>query len=139
MDYSAEFTEQFQNMDPMQQKVSAIVMGIIVILAIIAEWKVFTKAGEKGWYSLIPILREYKLVKIADGKGIKFLLFIIPIVNIIYGIIFCNRLAQSFGKGVGFTIGLIFLPNIFQLILGFGSAQYIGPKGEQQRLGYTNN
>ena len=36
-------------------------------------------------------------------------------------------LAKSFGKGVGFGIGLILLAVIFFPILGFGSAQYQGP------------
>jgi len=33
-------------------------------------------------------------------------------------------LAKSFGKGGGFTAGLILLPFIFLPILGFGSATY---------------
>jgi hypothetical protein len=36
-------------------------------------------------------------------------------------------LAKSFGKGVGFGLGLAFLGIIFFPILGFGSAQYQGP------------
>lgn len=36
------------------------------------------------------------------------------------------KLFQSFGKGVGFFIGYLFVPNIMMLILGFGSAQYLG-------------
>lgn len=42
-----------------------------------------------------------------------------------------NLLSKSFGKGVGFTIGLLFLPFIFMPILGFDkSIKYIGPAGE---------
>jgi len=51
----------------------------------------------------------------------------IPFVNFIIGIILCIDLAKSFGKGVGFGIGLILLGIIFFPILGFGSAQYKGP------------
>jgi hypothetical protein len=36
-------------------------------------------------------------------------------------------IAKSFGKGVAFALGLIFLSPIFYCILGFGSAQYQGP------------
>ena len=39
--------------------------------------------------------------------------------------LFQTALSKSFGKDVGFTLGLIFLPFIFYPILGFGSAQYI--------------
>jgi len=52
---------------------------------------------------------------------------LIPFVNIIAGIILCIDMAKSFGKGVGFGIGLALLGFIFWPILGFGSAQYQGP------------
>jgi len=40
-------------------------------------------------------------------------------------------MAKSFGKGVGFGIGLALLGIIFWPILGFGSAQYQGPSASQ--------
>ena len=40
------------------------------------------------------------------------------------------RLAKSFGKGIAFGFGLLFLNTIFMLILAFGGAQYVGPKGQ---------
>jgi hypothetical protein len=40
-----------------------------------------------------------------------------------------NELSKSFGKGAGFTVGMLFLPIIFYPILAFGSAQYVGPGG----------
>ena len=52
---------------------------------------------------------------------------LIPFVNFIIAIILLIDLAKSFGKGVGFGIGLLLLPIIFFPILGFGSAQYQGP------------
>ena len=55
------------------------------------------------------------------------LLMLIPFVNFIIRIILCIDLAKSFGKGVGFGIGLALLGIIFFPILGFGSAQYQGP------------
>ena len=36
-------------------------------------------------------------------------------------------LAKSFGRGVGFALGLILLWFIFLPILGLGDAQYLGP------------
>lgn len=105
--------------------------GIVVsVLLIIAMWKIFTKAGQAGWKSLIPIYNFYILCKIADGKGWKFLLLLIPIVHFFYYIMLMHRLSKAFGKGVLFTLGLLILPNIFTLILAFGKAQYIGPKGQ---------
>ena len=54
---------------------------------------------------------------------------LIPIVNFIIWIIVAIDLAKSFGHGIGFAIGIIFLPFIFGLILAFGSDTYQGPAG----------
>lgn len=98
-----------------------------MILMIAACWKIFTKAGQPGWASIIPIYNWYILCKIVGRPGWWVILLLIPFVNFIIGIILCIDLAKSFGKGVGFGIGLILLGVIFFPILGFGSAQYQGP------------
>ncbi|MBQ9383684.1 MAG: hypothetical protein IJT87_05560, partial [Ruminiclostridium sp.] len=90
------------------------------VLLVIADWKIFSKAGEAGWKSLIPIYNMYILFKIVYGKGIKFLLLLVPLLGQIIGIVMCFRLAQVFGKGAGFGVGMLLLPNIFSLILAFG-------------------
>jgi len=59
------------------------------------------------------------------------LLFLIPGVNIIFAIWMTNLLSISFGKGVGFTIGLLLLNFIFYPILAFSNAEYKGPAGIQ--------
>jgi hypothetical protein len=97
------------------------------ILMIAACWKIFTKAGQPGWASIIPIYNWYILCKIVGRPGWWVILLLIPFVNFIIGIILCIDLAKSFGKGAGFGIGLILLSVIFFPILGFGSAQYQGP------------
>ena len=97
------------------------------ILMIAACWKIFTKAGQPGWASIIPIYNWYILCKIVGRPSWWVILLLIPFVNFIIGIILCIDLAKSFGKGVGFGIGLILLSVIFFPILGFGSAQYQGP------------
>ena len=93
-----------------------------MILMIAACWKIFTKAGQPGWASIIPIYNWYILCKIVGRPGWWVILLLIPFVNFIVGIILCIDLAKSFGKGVGFGIGLILLGVIFFPILGFGSA-----------------
>jgi len=99
----------------------------VMILMIAACWKIFTKAGQPGWASIIPIYNWYILCKIVGRPGWWVILLLIPFVNFIVGIILCIDLAKSFGKGVLFAIGLILLGLIFFPILGFGSAQYQGP------------
>ena len=106
----------------------SIIFGLLVaLLLIVAMWKVFTKAGQPGWASIIPIYNLYIWCKIVGRPWWWILLMLIPFVNFIICIILCIDLAKSFGKGVGFGIGLALLGIIFFPILGFGSAQYQGP------------
>lgn len=99
----------------------------ILVFVIVALWKVFAKAGQPGWACLIPIFNIYIMTKIAGRPWWWLLLLFIPIVGFVIAIILLIDIAKSFGKGVGFAIGLILLPIVFMPILGFGSAQYQGP------------
>jgi hypothetical protein len=100
---------------------------LILLLVIVGMWKVFTKAGQPGWASIIPIYNMYVWCKIVGRPGWWVILMLIPFVNIVVGIIVCIDLAKSFGKGAGFGWGIALLGIIFLPILGFGSAQYQGP------------
>jgi hypothetical protein len=100
---------------------------VIVIFLIAALWHVFTKAGEKGWKAIIPIWNSLIILKISGRPRWWILLYLIPIVWWIVYIIVYYDLVKSFGRGIGFAIGLILLPFIFLPILGFGSSQYVEP------------
>jgi len=115
---------------------SSISAGVIFLwvliwyaIAVIPWWVIFTKAGQPGWPALIPIYNWYILLKVVGRPGWWLVLFIIPFVNIVTFIIVYNDLSKSFGHGVGFTLGLIFLNLIFFYILAFGSSAYQGPAG----------
>jgi uncharacterized membrane protein YoaK (UPF0700 family) len=102
-----------------------LVVYLAVLIVVIAGlWKVFTKAGQPGWMAIIPILNVFVLIRIAGKPAWWIILFLIPVVNFIIGIILNVSLAEKFGKGLGFALGMIFLPFIFIPILGFGSATY---------------
>lgn len=104
-----------------------IVSLVLAILVLAGMWQIFTKAGQAGWKCLIPIYNLYVLCQIAGKPWWYLLMFLIPVVNIFFVIFLYNALSQSFGKGVGTTLGLLFLPFIFVPILGFGQAKYVGP------------
>ncbi len=106
-----------------------IIMLAIAIFLIVAEWKIYEKAGKPGWAVLIPIYNVIVLLEIIGKPWWWLLLLLIPIVNIIFGIWMFNLLSKSFGYSEGFTVGLVLLPIIFYPILGFGSAAYKGPAG----------
>jgi len=100
------------------------------ILVVIAQWRVYEKAGQPGWAVLIPFFNFYILLKIV-GKPAWWLLWIfVPLVNVVVEIWVTNLLSKSFGKDEAFTLGLIFLSVIFYPILGFGKAEYKGPAGK---------
>ena len=100
---------------------------VVVIVAVIAGWwMLFTKAGEAGWKSIIPIYSFIVILKIVGRDWWWVILMVIPFVNLIVWIIVSLDLAKSFGRGTGFGIGLAFLSPIFALILGFGSDTYKG-------------
>lgn len=95
-----------------------------IVLTIIAEWKIFTKASKEGWKALIPIYNAYTLLQILNMEPMLCFLTIVPGANFMLGIVMNVKLAKSFGKGTGFAIGLILLEPIFLMILGFGDAKY---------------
>ncbi|HEY8932554.1 MAG TPA: DUF5684 domain-containing protein [Rariglobus sp.] len=106
----------------------ALLIELAIFFVVIAGiWKVFTKAGQPGWASLIPFYNVYILTRIVGKPGWWLLLFLIPIVNIVIAIILAVELAKAFGKGVGFGVGLAFLGVVFYPILGFGDSTYQGP------------
>jgi hypothetical protein len=104
-----------------------IVYIAIVVLIVAGWWKIFEKAGEAGWKAIIPIYDILILLKIVGREWWWIILMLIPIVGFVAWIIIALDLAKSFGRGTGFAIGLIFLPFIFAVILGFGSDAYRGP------------
>jgi hypothetical protein len=116
---------------------SGLIGLVILVIAIVAYWRIFTKAGEAGWKAIIPIYNTIVLLKIVGRPWWWLLLMLIPLVNIIVFIVVMNDLSKSFGHGMGFTLGLIFLSFIFYLILAFGSSQYRGPAGARAHMGGT--
>ncbi len=83
---------------------NAMLSLIWYVLLVVAQWKIFTKAGEAGWKSIIPIYNSYILFKIAGMSFIKTLIIIIVLVVllIVMPIIAISTLnaALSFASGI---------------------------------------
>lgn len=145
----------------------AIFSLIFFVFMVVANWKIFKKAGEPGWKSIIPIYNVYIMFKIVNMKSwfwwllclsiigsiiaavnnsssfyfmsgaeiqtidiatiptiVLVTMVIESIIAILAGIVYSYRTSKVFGHGIGYTIGLIFLPSIFWLILAFGKSKY---------------
>ena len=111
-------------MDDSSNLILVILYLAVIIFMVASMWRVFEKAGQPGWSVLIPIYNIYIMLKIAGKPGWWLVLLIIPLVNLIIEIMIYIAIANKFGKGGGFVVGLIFLPFIFFPILAFGSAEY---------------
>jgi len=105
---------------------TVIYLLVLIFLVIIPYWKIFVKAGKPGWAAIIPIYNILVLLQIIKKPWWWIIMLIIPIVDIVFAVMMMYELAKSFGKGIGFTLGLIFLSIIFIPILGYGSAKYNG-------------
>ena len=138
----------------------AVIGLVFAVLTIVARWKIFTKAGEAGWKSIIPIYSDYIEWKLswtninlfwamlgltvvgvilnsmgssaASADGGMSIMSIIGSIAVLAGAVIAliqkYKLFLSFGKGVGWFIGYIFLNNIMILVLGLGSSEYQGPQ-----------
>ena len=121
------------------EDLSSILFIILGLVALVGTWKMFEKAGEEGWKAIIPIYNTYTMFKIVYGNGWKFLLMLIPIVNLIIFIIFCIDLAKVFGKSTGFGIANIFVPFVTYPILGFGDDTYRGIIDKEASVQHSND
>lgn len=111
-------------------------IAAVGVVFIVGMWKVFAKAGHPGWFVLIPIFNAYIMLKIAGRPGWWLLLYFVPIVNVVVAALIAMDIAKSFGQSAAFGIILLFLlGGIGYLILGFGSARYLGPAAAPKAMG----
>ena len=111
----------------------------IIVVAVAGMWKTFEKAGKPGWAAIIPIYNIYIMIEIVGKPTIWLLWCLIPCVNFVFIIWLYNLISKSYGKTEGFTVGLVLLGFIFWPILGFSSAQYLGPSAAEAQNGFGNN
>lgn len=119
-----------------------VILGLIAlavaIFMIIAECKLFTKAGEKWWKVFVPIYNTWVQNKITGLAWwwlpiflvasalteVQTLGFVAGMAVILVSFNYNYNLAKKFGKSNGFAVLTTFLPVIGLPILAFGSAKY---------------
>ena len=130
--------ELINNLDKYKTGDISTISIVYYVLVVIAMYRIFTKAGQAGWKSLIPIYNYYILCKIVHYSFFivvfSIVIMFIPIIGTLIGLILLAisiliinyKLSKRFGHGILFTIGLLLFQPLFYLILGFGSSKYRG-------------
>ncbi len=104
----------------------------VLLLVLICQAMVFSKAGEPGWGAFVPIYNVVIMARIAgesEAKGLfcvfsGFIPFVGGFIQTWLMITFSIGIANNFGKGTLFGLGLAFLPFIFYPILAFSGGSY---------------
>ena len=99
---------------------------VAIWLPLAGLWRLFEKAGEPGWTTLVPIYNGILLCRIGGKPEWWIVLMLIPGVNLVISILVSVGVVERFGKGAGYAVGLVFLPWIFLPAVGLGDAVYQG-------------
>ena len=90
--------------------ISSIFSMAMAILMIIAQWRIFEKAGEKGWKAIIPVYNVYILFKIAWKKSWFWInLALSAVAGILYTVAVICLTFASVDSGIGVAVGGILL------------------------------
>ena len=103
---------------------------VLIVFYLFCLWRIFVKAGKPGWAAIVPIYNIIVELEVVGKPWYWLLLMLVPVVNVVLGVIVIFRLAKVFGHGTGFGFGLLFLSFIFLPILAFDSSSYLGPTVE---------
>jgi hypothetical protein len=102
---------------------------VVFVVLLVSAWRMYEKAGQSGWVSLIPILNILGLLKMAGRPFWWILLYLIPVVNLIVHVIVSVDVARSFGRSALFGIAMA-IPAVTPFCiayLGLGDVRYQGP------------
>lgn len=115
------------SLDPTTALIIFLPVIVLTVALIVAQWRIFTKAGQPGWASLVPFYNYYVMLQIVGRPAWWLLLLLVPFVNLVVMVVIALDLAKAFGKSEAFGIvGLILFAPIGYMMLGFGKATYQG-------------
>jgi len=98
----------------------SILFLLTIISSIIGLYKIFEKAGQPGWYILIPLYNFYIWIKIIKKPLWWFLFILVPFINVFMVLLMIVEILKCFNKhGLGEqALGVIF-PFAYLPYLGF--------------------
>lgn len=110
--------------------------GFLAVVGLLAQWKLYEKAGQPGLAALVPIWNFIVFLKIVGRPASHLLLFLIPGYNLyMFGKVWIE-VVQSFGKRDMIDYVLVILLNgIYILNMGLShETRYRGPVYNQAPL-----
>lgn len=106
------------------------ILGFVVVLSVVAQWRLYDKAGQPGVAAIVPIWNFIVFLKIVGRPASHLWLFLIPVFGQLYMIPkVWIELCQSFGKRTVLDYVLVILLNglyIFNLGMSYDT-EYLGP------------
>lgn len=90
--YDDYTTTTTTTLDVVITAVTMLIWLAVVVLAVIALWKIFTKAGEAGWKAIIPVYNLYILYKISWNVKMFFVNIALIVVTII---LYCMTIVRT--------------------------------------------
>ncbi len=106
--------------------VYTVIYVIVMVILIVANWKIFTKAGKPGWAILIPIYNIIVMLQIVDKPLWWIIMLFIPIVNVVFGILIIYNLVLKFGKPGWHVILALIVGFVYYPYIAFSDAKYQG-------------
>ncbi|MBK8614963.1 MAG: signal peptidase I [Flavobacteriales bacterium] len=105
-------------------------LALLAVVAIMAQWKLYEKAGQPGIAAIVPVWNFIVFLKIVGRPASHLWLFFIPVFGQLYMLPkVWIEIAQSFGKTTMMDYVLVILFNgIYILNLGLSyDTRYMGP------------
>lgn len=106
-----------------------LIIGLFLFIGTVAQWKLYEKAGQKGWTIFVPVLNLIVLNRVVGRPAKHVWYYFIPVFNIFFLAKIWIEVCQSFGKtSVVDYIFVILLNGLYILNLGLSyDEEYQGP------------
>lgn len=114
-----------------------IALLVIGLIAVVAQWRLYEKAGQPGYACLVPVWNVIVFLRILGRPAHHIMYFLIPFYNIYFTVKVYIELCNAFGKRSTVDYVLVILFNGFYILnLGLSyEERYYGPVYGQQNGG----
>jgi len=103
----------------------SLIVVVFIVLSIAGLWKIFEKAGEKGWMAIVPVYNCYLWLKILKKPWWWIFIFLIPGVGFMMTMVMSGLTSAAFQKKKAVDMllaGLLFF--IYLPYFGFGKQAF---------------